>query len=96
MIIRFQFMISRSVVVEKRAKKSENHKICANFDHRKFIWEPKNFKTSFGYSFSGPIARKRLDHAPTLRGENKFHPPNKFFGGPHGVHKLDPLPLVKI
>jgi len=29
---------------------------------------PQNFETSFGYFFSGAIARKILDHAPDPKG----------------------------
>ena len=29
-----------------------------------FLGSPQNFETSFGYFFSGTIARKNLDHAP--------------------------------
>ena len=46
-------------------KKSENREILANFDSpKKFVGGRQNFKTSFGYSFSGTIARKSSDHAP--------------------------------
>ena len=60
----FRLAISRTVL-EKWAKKSENHEISANFDSPpKFFGGRRNFKTSFGYSFLGSIARKSLDHAP--------------------------------
>ena len=51
---------------EMGKKKSENCEIWANFDPRKFFWghDPQTFETSFGYSFSGTIARKILDHTP--------------------------------
>jgi len=43
-----------------------------------------NFKTSFGYFYAGPNARKSLDHAQTRRVSKNFA---QFFGGwvPHGV-----------
>ena len=74
----FRLAIS-CTVLEKWAKKSENRKIWANFDHPAnfFGGSPENFETSFGYFFSGTIARKSLDHAP--RGWEKISPPN-FFG----------------
>ena len=60
----FRLAISRTVL-EKWAKKSENREIWANFDClANFFGEPQNFETSFGYFFSGTIARKILDHAP--------------------------------
>jgi len=63
----FRLAISRTIL-EKWAKKSENCEIWANFDPRKFFvffggGSPPNFETSFGYFFSGTIARKILDHA---------------------------------
>jgi len=78
--------------MEKWAKKSENHEIWANFDPHPRIFcggSTQIFKTSFGYSFSGPIARKSLDHTPDSKGWKKFAPP-QFFGRrvPHGAHKL--------
>ena len=60
--------------------------------HKFFGGTPKILKTSFGYSFSGPTARKSLDHAPNPKGRKKFRPQNQNFlekRGPHGVHKLD-------
>ena len=93
----FRFAIS-CTVLEKWAKKSENREIWANFEPpppcKFFFWGGgQNFETSFGYSFSGTIARKSLDHAPDPKGVGKnFAPPPNFFGGwrgPHGVHKLD-------
>ena len=61
----FRLAISRTVV-EKWAKKSENREIWANFDPPQIFFggSPQNFETSFGYFFSGTIARKILDHAP--------------------------------
>ena len=61
----FRLSISRTVL-EKWAKKSENREIWANFDPpANFLGgSPQNFETSFGYFFSGTIARKNLDHAP--------------------------------
>ena len=61
----FRFSIS-CTILEKWAKKSENHEIWANFDCPANFCEgsPQNFETSFGYFFSGTIARKILDHAP--------------------------------
>jgi len=56
----------------------------------RFIWgSPQNFKTSFGYSFSGPIARKSLNHAPTLRGEKNFALPQFFV-----PQILDPISII--
>jgi len=50
-------------------KKSENHKIWANLTPLQiFLGEPQNSETSFGYFFSGIIARKILDHAPDPKG----------------------------
>jgi len=44
-------------------KKSENREIWAKFPQQ-IIWgNHQKFKTSFGYSFSGTITRKSLDHA---------------------------------
>ena len=79
MIIRFQIG-DISLRCGEMAKNSENHEIWATFDPAvcNFFGEPHNFKTSFGNSFSGPIARKSLDHAPTLRGEKNSH--SKFSG----------------
>jgi len=60
----FRLAISRTVL-EKWAKKSENREIWANLDSPPgiFFWgTPPNFETSFGYSFSGTIPRKILDH----------------------------------
>ena len=87
--------------MEKWVKKSENHEIWANFDPGKFLWESsQNFQTSNGYSFSGPIARKSLDHVQTLRRWKKFAPQIYFWeGGPPwgtSVRHRDLLPLVKI
>jgi len=61
----FRLAISRTVL-EKRAKKSENREIWAKYDPpANFFWgSPPNFETSFGYFFSGTIARIILDHAP--------------------------------
>ena len=61
----FRLAISRTVL-EKWAKKSENREIWANFDlpTNFFGGSPQNFETSFGYIFSGTIAKKILDHAP--------------------------------
>ena len=61
----FRFSISRTVL-EKWAKKSENREFWANFDPPAnfFGGSPQNFETSFGYVFSGTIAKKILDHAP--------------------------------
>ena len=60
----FRLAIS-CTVLEKWVKKSENHEIWANFEpaNFSFLGEPQNFKITFGYSFSGPIARESLDHA---------------------------------
>ena len=62
----FRLSISRTVL-EKWAKKSENREIWAKFDPPANFFlggSPQNFKTSFGYSFSGTIPRKSLDHTP--------------------------------
>ena len=61
----FRLVISRTVL-EKWAKKSENREIWANFDPPAnfFGGSPQNFETSFGYLFSGTIAKKILDHTP--------------------------------
>ena len=61
----FRLLIYRTIL-EKWAKKSDNHEILANFDPPPanfFRGSPQNFETSFGYFFSGTIARKNLDHA---------------------------------
>jgi len=60
----FRLAISRTVL-EKWAKKSENRKILAKYDPLQIFFggSPPNFETSFGYFFSGTIARKILDHA---------------------------------
>ena len=60
----FRLAIS-CTVLEKWAKKSENCEIWAKFDPPAnfFGGSPQSFKTSFGYSFSGTIPRKSLDHA---------------------------------
>jgi len=62
--------------LEKWEKKLENHEIWANSDlPPQFFWgSPQNFETSFGYSFSGTIARKMLDHAPDPKGVGKNPP----------------------
>ena len=61
----FRLAISRTIL-EKWAKKSENREIGVILTPlpTNFFGSPKNFETSFGYSFSGTIARKILDHAP--------------------------------
>ena len=48
----FRFSIS-GTVLEKWAKKSDNHEILANFDSPAnfFGGRPKNFEISFGYLF---------------------------------------------
>jgi len=61
----FRLAISRTIL-EKWAKKSENREIWANFDPHANLFlggSPQNFKTSFGYSYSGTVAGKILDHA---------------------------------
>ena len=61
----FRLAIS-CTVLEKWPKKSENREIWANFDPPHiFFWggSPQNFEISFGYYFSGTIARKILDQA---------------------------------
>ena len=74
-------------MLEKWAKKSENHEILAYFDcpTNFFAGSPQNFETSFGYFFSGTIARKSLDHAPNLKGAP---PPQKKLGGEIFSHPL--------
>ena len=87
----FRLAIAHTVL-EKWAKKSENHEIWANFDPppTNLFRRSQNFETSFGYFFSGTIAKKILDHPLTLRVGKKFRPPIFFGGGgPQGVHKLD-------
>jgi len=61
----FRLATSRTIL-EKRAKKSENREIWAKYDPpaKFFLGSPPNFETSFGYFFSGTIARKILHHAP--------------------------------
>ena len=93
-------MISHSVV-EKWAKKSENHKIWADFDPlpANLFWEsPKILKPVLDTPFQG-LLLGQFGPSLTLRGE-KISPPNFFLGG--GVHHgyisrhHDLLPLVKI
>jgi len=61
----FRLAIS-STILEKWVKSRKNREIWANFDPPAnfFGGSPHNFETSFGYPFSGTIARKILDHAP--------------------------------
>ena len=53
-----------------------------NFDPpANFLGSPQNFKTNFWYSFSGPITRKCLDHAPPPWVTTLGLWPPKFNGG---------------
>ena len=72
----FRLLISRTVL-EKWAKKSENHEIWANFDPpHKFFWgAPKISKPVLGTPFQGLLPGKVWTTPLTLRGWEKISPP---------------------
>ena len=88
----FRLAISRTVL-EKWAKKSENHEIWANFDPRQMFLEgaPKILKPVLGTSFQGLLPEKFWTMPPGPKGLGKNFAPQNFFWGrpPQGVHKLD-------
>jgi len=68
--------------MEEWAKNSENHEIWALTSLKFICWGALNIlKTSFGYSFSGLIASKSLDHARDPKGVKKISLfPQKIWG----------------
>ena len=63
LIIRFQIGNTLLRCGETGEKVGKSHEIWALWPSTNFFGSPQSFKTSFEYSFSGPIARKSLDYA---------------------------------
>ena len=89
----FTLAISHTFL-DKWAKKSENHKIWANFDPPcNFLrggGSRQNFETVLGTSFQGLFPEKFWTMPPDPKGLGKNFAPKFFLGGgpPQGVHKL--------
>jgi len=79
----FRLAIS-CTVLEKWAKKLENHEIWAKFDppYKFFGGTPKIFKPVLGTSFQGLLPEKFWTMPPEPKGLGKNFAPNFFWGRP--------------